>query len=99
MFIKNVNLVSVDGSNATSVELSNRKAMCAFFGTWFKEDCTFADVVSWCDKLEAQYVQFRANLANLRDVCRKEMVSGMDLGDLEAILIKLKAEQAGKGQD
>ena len=94
MFIQNLNLVSVvDGSIATSVELSNRKAMCSYFGTWFKSDCTYADVVSWCDKLDDQYRQFLTNLKDLKKVCRKEMVSGMDLAELQAIIDQLKQKE------
>lgn len=90
MKVENLNLVNLEGNLVTSVELSDKKAMSPVFGTWFRKKCTYADVVSWCDERVKEYQLYLRNLEDLQKLARKEMVQGMDVKALEAILAQMK---------
>ena len=91
-----LNLASKDGDSiCTSVELSERGDACQYFGTWYKANPTYAEVVGWCKERIAIYQNYIKNLDSLMKVSRVKMVEGMDKSELEEILAQMKeANQA-----
>lgn len=84
------NLILANASGATvevaSVELSDKKSASEYFGTWFKQKSTSADVVSWCKERIDHYKRLIQNLSTLMGKAQVEMVQGMDKAQLQAIL-------------
>ena len=87
MKVENLNLVNLEGNSiVTSVELSDRKSGAAYFGMWYKEDATSSDVVGWCKSRIATYKRYIQNLQTLMGASQQDMVSGMSLEELKAIV-------------
>ena len=61
-----------------------------YFGTWFKNEATPADVVSWATNLIAQREREISNLKALKSASQEAMVEGMDAATLRSILQKLE---------
>ena len=84
------NLILANASGATvgvaSIELSDKKSASEYFGTWFKQKSTSADVVSWCKERIDHYKRLIQNLSTLMGKAQVEMVQGMDKAQLQAIL-------------
>ena len=91
MEIKNLNLVNASGATVevASVELSDKKYASEYFGTWFKQKSTSADVVSWCKERIDHYTRLIQNLSTLMGKAQVEMVQGMDKAQLQAILAQM----------
>lgn len=96
MKIYNLSLVTKDGAPvSTSVELSERGDACQYFGTWYKANPTYAEVVGWCKERIAIYQNYIKNLDSLMKISRVKMVEGMNQSELEEILAQMKeANQA-----
>lgn len=88
MVIKNLNLANASGATVevASIELSDKKSASEYFGTWFKQKSTSADVVSWCKERIDHYKRLIQNLSTLMGKAQVEMVQGMDKAQLQAIL-------------
>ena len=88
MVIKNLNLAHASGATVevASIELSDKKSASEYFGTWFKQQSTSADVVSWCKERIDHYKRLIQNLSTLMGKAQVEMVQGMDKAQLQAIL-------------
>jgi hypothetical protein len=92
MQISNLNLVNGKGATVevASVELSDKKSASEYFGTWFKQKSTSADVVSWCKERIEHYDRLIKNLSTLMGKAQVEMVQGMDKAQLQAILAQME---------
>jgi hypothetical protein len=92
MKISNLNLVNGKGATVevASVELSDKKSASEYFGTWFKQKSTSADVVSWCKERIEHYDRLIKNLSTLMGKAQVEMVQGMDKAQLQAILAQME---------
>ena len=93
MIINNLTLAGVDGAivNDASVELSDKKTATEYFGAWFKQKSTSADVVSWCKERIQNYTRLIKNLEALMGKAQVEMVQGMSKDQLQAILDQMEA--------
>ncbi len=87
-----LNLVNVKGAtvDGTSVNLADKKAASEYFGSWFKQNATSADVVSWCKERIANYNRLIQNLNTLMGEAQMDMVRGMDKAQLQAILAQME---------
>ena len=74
------------------VELSDKKSASEYFGTWFKQKSTSADVVSWCKERIDHYNRLIQNLSTLMGKAQVEMVQGMDKAQLQAILAQMDTQ-------
>lgn len=87
MMVENLNLVNLEGnSEVTSVDLADRKAGSTYFGMWYKKDAMSSDVVGWCKSRIATYKRYIQNLQTLMGASQQEMVNGMSLEELKAIV-------------
>ena len=86
-----LNLANASGATVevASIELSDKKSASEYFGTWFKQKSTSADVVSWCKERIDHYTRLIQNLSTLMGKAKVEMVQGMDKAQLQAILAQM----------
>ena len=91
MEFNNLNLANASGATVevASIELSDKKSASEYFGTWFKQKSTSADVVSWCKERIDHYTRLIQNLSTLMGKAKVEMVQGMDKAQLQAILAQM----------
>lgn len=71
--------------------VASKSVASKYFGTWYKSNATYADMVAWATAQISAREREIANLQVLKGAAQEEMVEGMSADTLRAILQKMES--------
>lgn len=77
--------------NVEASLVASKSDASKYFGTWYKSNATYADIVAWATAQISSREREIANLQVLRGAAQEEMVEGMDPTTIRAILQKMES--------